>query len=191
MTNIKIKRSDNDDELQTVYKLRDDFIDLEPNRMADLYFMEREKIMDQLGAVFLFSESDEVIGTIRVTPIGYGYTLTEQLLKLHNFRHKFECYSWDVGRLAVKKQCRSPQTLFSCIYLTTKYCLENSLPCEHLLSACNGMAARLYKRFGFNLIASDLSLALTDKSYSIIYVSTHELMLSLSLVAEEPKLAVA
>ncbi|GAC1526766.1 MAG: hypothetical protein NVS2B4_03680 [Ramlibacter sp.] len=116
-----------------------------------------------------FELDGELISTIRTVPMGYGLTLTEELLlQLGDVAPAVVAGDWEVGRLVVARGYRSDvETLRKCMHRSLAY------GCGHaqvgrLYATCTHVLSRLYRRFGFFAFASDVPLRETGKVYTMI-----------------------
>lgn len=122
-----------------------------------------------MGLVFAFELNDQVIGTIRMMPMNHGLTLTEQLLERAGMDRASYPHSWDAGRLVVMPEYRVGQdVLRRCLYLTLQHLIEN-VELQNLLGSCNHVLSRLYRRFGFSVLAPNVLLPGTEKHYTLIH----------------------
>ena len=123
-----------------------------------------------MGLVFAFELNDRLIGTIRLVPLGHGLTLTEQLLHLTDPQALSRWpQAWDAGRLVVAPEYRVGQDVLKrCLHLTLTDLLEHA-DVRHLAGSCTHVLSRLYRRFGFSLVARDVLLPGTEKTYCLIH----------------------
>ena len=122
-----------------------------------------------MGIVLGFELDDELIGTIRIVPIGYGLTLTEQLLPGAGIGAPAASKGdWEVGRLVLAPDHRSDvEALRECLHAAVVYGLEHA-HVRHLYATCTHVLSRLYRRFGFTAFARDVPLPGTGKVYTMI-----------------------
>ena len=134
-----------------------------------------------MGLVFAFELHGQVIGTIRMMPLRYGLTLTEQLLKVASPDSLARWpNSWDAGRLVVAPEYRVGQEVLKrCLYLTLSDLVENT-GVQHLLGSCTHVLSRLYRRFGFAALAQHVPLAGTEKCYTLIHGEVANVALALA-----------
>ncbi|TFZ00929.1 N-acetyltransferase [Ramlibacter henchirensis] len=123
-----------------------------------------------MGRVFAFELHNRLIGTIRLVPLGHGLTLTEQLLQIsHPQALSHWPKAWDAGRLVIAPEYRVGQDVLKrCLHLTLTDLLEHA-DVENLVGSCTHILSRLYRRFGFNLVARDVLLPGTEKTYCLIH----------------------
>jgi N-acyl-L-homoserine lactone synthetase len=131
--------------------------------------------------VFGFELDSELIGTIRIVPLGFQLTLAELLLKhLGQGGPAMEHGRWEVGRLVLAPEFRSDvDALRHCLFLALSYA------CQHtrvtgLYAACTHVLSRLYRRFGFLVHAREVPLAGTAKAYTLIHGGGPQVMAALS-----------
>lgn len=117
-----------------------------------------------------FELDSETIGTIRVVPLGHQLTLTETLLPLlGDAAPLVSRHDWEVGRLVLAPQFRSDvDALRRCLYLSLAYARANARV-DMLYATCTHVLARLYRRFGFSILARDVPLPGTSKTYTLIH----------------------
>ena len=102
-------------------------------------------------------------------PLGYELTLTESL-----YPHAggdvppLGAHDWEVGRLALAPEYRTDvDALRHCLDIALQYaCAATRV--DHLFATCTHVLSRLYRRFGFAVIARDVPLAGTPKTYTLI-----------------------
>lgn len=105
-----------------------------------------------------------------MVPALYGLTLTEQLLERvdPDFRDRWQ-HSWEAGRLVIAPDYRVGQDVLKrCLYLTLVYLMKN-VEIRNLVGSCTHALSRLYRRFGFSVVARDVTLDGMEKSYSLIH----------------------
>ena len=120
--------------------------------------------------MFAFELRGRAIGTIRVVPASHGLTLTEQLLESiePGFRERWP-HSWEAGRLVVAPDYRVGQDVLKrCLHLTLLYMFEH-VEVHNLIGCCTHVLSRLYRRFGFEVIAKEATLPGLDKTYALIH----------------------
>jgi N-acyl-L-homoserine lactone synthetase len=131
--------------------------------------------------VFGFELDGELIGTIRIVPLGYQLTLTEALLpQLGSDAPAIAVGDWEVGRLVLAPDCRSDvETLRHCLYLALQYACAHA-HVTSLFATCTHVLSRLYRRFGFGVFARDVPLLGTEKIYTLIRGAAPDVELALS-----------
>ena len=110
------------------------------------------------------------MGTIRAVPMRHGLTLAEKLLgqALPDAGSMLDD-SWEMGRLVLDPDFRAgPELLRRCLFMGLSF-LHNQARVVNLHAACTPTLARLYRRFGFAVVARDVPLAGTEKSYTLIH----------------------
>lgn len=102
-------------------------------------------------------------------PIGYGLTLTEQLLPEAGPQATAAGQGdWEVGRLVLAPEHRSDvDALRACLHAAVVYGLEHA-HVRHLYATCTHVLSRLYRRFGFTAFAREVPLRGTSKVYTMI-----------------------
>lgn len=75
---------------------------------------------------------------------------------------------WEVGRLILAEGWRSDvEALRHCLCLALDFAIEHAR-IERLHATCTHALSRLYRRFGFSVVARDVPLPGTSKTYSLI-----------------------
>jgi N-acyl-L-homoserine lactone synthetase len=111
----------------------------------------------------------ELIGTIRIVPMGYGLTLTEQLLPHAGPQAPAVGRGdWEVGRLVLSPRYRSDvDALRHCLHAALVHAFRHA-HVSRLYATCTHVLSRLYRRFAFTAFARDVPLAGTGKVYTMI-----------------------
>jgi N-acyl-L-homoserine lactone synthetase len=140
-----------------------------------------------LGFVGAFELDGELIGTIRLVPMGHGLTLTEALVVQVADADPAPAGSrWEVGRLVLSEAHRSDvDALRQCLRLSLEYAHRHAR-IDHLYASCTHVLGRLYRRFAFQSFAAAVSLPGTDKQYTLIHGSTPAVLQALRGVAQRP-----
>ena len=115
-----------------------------------------------------------------MVPARHGLTLTEQLLERLDpgFRERWP-HGWEAGRLVIASDYRVGQDVLKrCLYLTLLHMLEH-VEVHHLLGSCTHALSRLYRRFGFSVVARDATLPGLEKVYSLIHGEVAEVYAAL------------
>jgi N-acyl-L-homoserine lactone synthetase len=122
-----------------------------------------------LGFVFAFELDGELIGTVRMVPMGRQLTLTETLCgQLGDAAPALSPADWEIGRLVLAPEHRSDvNALGRCLYLALTYSCAHTRV-DHYYASCTHVLSRLYRRFEFMAIARDVPLAGTEKVYTLI-----------------------
>ena len=123
-----------------------------------------------MGFVGAFELDGELIGTIRLVPMGHGLTLTEALVAQVPGSDPAPGGSrWEVGRLVLSEAHRSDvEALRQCLRLSLEYAHRHAR-IEHLYASCTHVLGRLYRRFAFSAFASGVALPGSEKQYTLIH----------------------
>lgn len=123
-----------------------------------------------MGVVVAFELEGELVGTVRAVPIGYGLTLVENLRRQAAVEPS-DTYvnGWEMGRLVISPGYRGgPESVRGFLYLSLSF-LDGVSPVGSLHAACTPVLARLYRRFGFRVVAREVPLQGTAKTYTVIH----------------------
>jgi predicted GNAT family N-acyltransferase len=125
--------------------------------------------------VFGFELDGELIGTIRIVPIGWQLTLTETLMpQLGRSAPEIGQGDWEVGRLVLVPEYRSDiDALRHCLKIALDYACAHT-HVRSLVATCTHVLGRLYRRFGFSVFAKDVLLPGTSKAYTLIQGASRE-----------------
>ena len=76
--------------------------------------------------------------------------------------------AWEVGRLVLAPEFRAgPDHLKRCLFLTLEH-LVDTTDIANLFASCTPVLGRLYRRFGFTVLAKD-ACSSPEGSYSLIH----------------------
>lgn len=123
-----------------------------------------------MGITVAFERGREIVGTIRAVPMRFGLTLTEKLLAVARPNTGYATAdSWEMGRLVMDPEYRGgTDSLRRCLFLAVSF-LHETARSGHLHAACTPALARLYRRFGFDVVAEDVPLQGSAKCYTLIH----------------------
>lgn len=110
-----------------------------------------------------------IIGTIRLIPMNQGLAPCEAVLQQQSLLpgHYYED-SWEIGRLVLAPQYRQGQeTLKKCLLLTLLHLVE-TVNIKNGFALCNPVLGRLYRRFGFTVVAKNACEGATG-AFSLIH----------------------
>ncbi|WP_428574356.1 N-acyl amino acid synthase FeeM domain-containing protein [Ramlibacter sp.] len=140
-----------------------------PSRGRRAAIRNGRKKRDEIGFVFAFELDGELIGTIRIVPLGWQLTLTETLLpQLGDDAPALLAGDWEVGRLVLAPEYRSDvDALRHCLLIALDYARAHARV-ERLFATCTHVLGRLYRRFGFSVFAKEVPLLGTSKAYTLI-----------------------
>lgn len=133
--------------------------------------------------MFGFELGGEWIGTIRIVPLGYQLTLTETLVPHAVGVPAIQPGDWEVGRLVLAPEYRTDvDALRHCLQMALQYACQASRV-DHLFATCTHVLGRLYRRFGFEVVAREVPLPGTPKVYTLIRGCSQAVATGLSLRA--------
>jgi hypothetical protein len=116
-----------------------------------------------------FEYNGRLIGTMRAVPIGRGLAPCEAILNRRPpMPDDVLAGAWEIGRLVFAPDCRSGyDSLKSCMQMAFLYLVANA-DFRNGFALCNPPLARLYRRFGFNLLQKDVATTEAG-SFSLIH----------------------
>ncbi len=84
------------------------------------------------------------------------------------FRERW-AHGWEAGRLVIAPDYRVGQDVLKrCLYLTLVHLMKH-VEIQNLVGSCTHALSRLYRRFGFSVVARDVALEGMEKTYSLIH----------------------
>lgn len=119
----------------------------------NLQLADRESLRDEIGVVAAIYRAGEPIATIRFVPSGHGVTGAERL-SAHLGEHPdfLGPGNWEVGRLIVAPDERSPQILGRCLALALAE-IVHTRTVQNFYAIATPTMARLWRRFGMTVVA--------------------------------------
>jgi len=116
--------------------------------------MPFESLRDQVGMVMAIYRGPKLVATLRFVPSGRRLTAAERVRDLV----AGDCEilgegNWEVGRLIVSPEERSPEVLRQCLHLALQT-LVDSHEVQYLYAIATPLMARLWRRVGMHVTAS-------------------------------------
>lgn len=126
-----------------------------------------------------FDWQDTAIGTMRFVPMRGGLSPIEGLLHERPALKPLPAGgNWEFGRLVLDPSYRAgPELLQKCIFLAVSHLLGH-FDCENAYASCNSVLARLYRRFGFTVIADDVKVPGEERPFSLIHARAADVLLA-------------
>jgi hypothetical protein len=123
-----------------------------------------------------FEWGDDFIGTMRFLPMGKGLSPVEGLLRERGAGAAAARGNWEFGRLVLDPRFRAgPELLNKCIFLAVAH-LAREFACGHAFASCTPVLSRLYRRFGFSVVANDVRVPGEEKPYHLIKASIADIL---------------
>ena len=136
-----------------------------------------------------FEWRDEFIGTMRFLPMGKGLSPVEGLLRERGAAALATRGNWEFGRLVLDPAYRAgPELLNKCVFLAVSH-LASEFHCNYAFASCTPVLSRLYRRFGFSVIANDVRVPGDEKPYHLIQASIADVLDSSAGTPAERQLA--
>lgn len=105
-----------------------------------------------------------------------GLTLLEKLVQQHGVDEADLDNSWEFGRLVVHPSYRSgPDLVRRCVFLGA-HCLFQHTDARNIFASCTPVLARLYRRFGFSVLANDVAVDGAGKSFAVIHARVPDVL---------------
>jgi predicted GNAT family N-acyltransferase len=116
--------------------------------------MPYEALRDDVGVVTGLYHRDKLVATMRFVPSGYRLTAAERLgSSVAKLPEVARAGSWEVGRLIVAPDERSPELLHRCLALSLRALARRNEIAGFYAIATFSMA-RLWRRFGMHPVAT-------------------------------------
>lgn len=116
--------------------------------------MPFESVRDDVGFVVAFYRGAKLIATMRFVPSGHRLTAAERVRGgIGGNTEILGTGNWEVGRLIVDPQERSPEVLQRCLSLALQALIEQR-EVVHFYAIATPVMARLWRRFGMHPAAS-------------------------------------
>ncbi|HEX2545451.1 MAG TPA: hypothetical protein VHL79_11260 [Ramlibacter sp.] len=116
--------------------------------------MPYEAMRDEVGVVTAMYRGSELVGTLRFVPSGLDLTAAERLAGgIGDAATKIlGAGSWEIGRLIVAPDERSPEVLTQCLTLALEALMEER-EVERFYAIATPVMARLWRRWGMRPVA--------------------------------------
>lgn len=153
---------------QKVCALRSRYIG--DNPASEENFSAAEALRDSCSYHMAYLNGDEIVGAIRITPLGHGLSFVERVVDVGvYFDHPMD--SFDANRLVLDEKYRGGLHL-SFFFLQTALWLKENTQFRYISALCRGRLAALYVDIGGRVLADDLTWLShqSSRSYSLVYL---------------------
>ncbi|ARO68482.1 GNAT family N-acetyltransferase [Xylella fastidiosa subsp. pauca] len=141
---------DNTQEFEIIKKWRENYIGINPANENDFEYWE--SIREDCSYSFYFYYEEQLVGGVRLTPLGHGIIMGERQLDLLRFI-SVPLEILEVNRLVIEERARGKKIM----YESLQYCF-------HMVP--------LYRRVGATMIHDNLrSKEMPEKEYSLISIN--------------------
>lgn len=152
------------------------------NPAGEERFSDAEALRDTCSYHMAYLDGDEVVGAIRITPLGHGMSFVERVVDL---KQHFPCLmdSFDANRLVLDRQYRGGLHL-KFFLLQVAIWLKANTQFRFISALCSGRLAALYVDIGGCVIADDIiwESPRATRDYSLVHL---ELDTVLSTIKKE------
>lgn len=108
--------------------------------------------------------------------MGKGLSPVEELLRERGAGVLAAKGNWEFGRLVLDPRYRAgPELLSRCVFLAVSL-LAREHACGFAYASCTPVLSRLYRRFGFSVLASDVRVPGEDKPYHLIQAAIPDVL---------------
>jgi hypothetical protein len=113
---------------------------------------------------------------MRFLPMGKGLSPVEGLLRERGHGALATRGNWEFGRLVLDPAYRAgPELLEKCVFLAVSH-LARNFTCGYAFASCTPVLSRLYRRFGFSVIANDVRVPGQEKPYHLIQAAIPDVL---------------
>lgn len=153
---------------ETVKNLRMLYLGENPAQEDD--YECREALRDALSYHLVYLDDDDVVGTLRVTPLGHDISFVERTVDVHaHFLVPTDAF--DANRLVLDERYRGGRHL-RMFLLHAAIWLKANTHLRFISALCRGRLATLYVGLGGRVLAEDVIWATeqAESRYSLIYL---------------------
>ncbi|WP_397451641.1 acetyltransferase [Pseudomonas sp. NA-150] len=140
------------------------------NPASEEYFSDAERLRDTCSYHMAYLDGEEVVGAIRITPMGHGMSFVEQVVDVTPyFANPID--SFDANRLVLDEKYRGGLHL-RFFLLQTAIWLKGNTQFRHISALCRGRLAALYVDIGGRILSDDITWRTLHSSrrYSLVYL---------------------
>jgi hypothetical protein len=166
---LSVRVIDHANELfESVQQLRRRYLGTNPAMEDD--FERREQLRDALSYHLVYLDNDEVVGTLRVTPLGHGVSFVERAVNvLIYFQQPTDAF--DANRLVLDERYRGGRHL-RLFLLQAAIWLKANTHLRFISALCRGQLAALYVGLGGRMLVDDVTWTgeQVERHYSLVYL---------------------
>lgn len=108
--------------------------------------------------------------------MGKGLSSLEDLLRERGAGALAARGNWEFGRLVLDPAYRAgPELLSRCIFLAVSLLVRDHA-CGYAFASCTPVLSRLYRRFGFSVLANDVRVPGEEKPYHLIQAAIPDVL---------------
>lgn len=153
---------------EKVHTLRSRYIGDNPAGEESYY--DAETLRDHHSYHMVYLDRDEVVGAIRITPLGHGISFVERTVEVGAY-FTYPMDSFDANRLVLDERYRGGLHL-RLFLLKTAIWLKANTQFRYISALCRGRLAALYVDIGGRVLADDITWKNLQSSrhYSLVYL---------------------
>jgi hypothetical protein len=140
------------------------------NPASEESFSDVEALRDTYSYHMAYLDGDEIVGAIRITPLGHGMSFVERVVNVgHYFAHPMD--SFDANRLVLDEKYRGGLHL-RLFLLHTAIWLKANTQFRFISALCQGRLVSLYVDIGGHVLADDITWKShqSSRNYSLIHL---------------------
>ena len=133
-------------------------------------FSDAETLRDMHSYHMAYFDGPEIVGAIRITPLGHGISFVERAIDLENyFVHPME--SFDANRLVLDEKYRGGVHL-RFFLLQTAIWIKGNTQFRYISALCRGRLAALYVDIGGSVLSENITwtAGASSRDYSLIHL---------------------
>lgn len=121
--------------------------------------------------------------------MGRGLSPVEEALRERGAGSLAARGNWEFGRLVLDPRYRAgPEMLERCVFLAVSH-LVSEFACGYAFASCTPVLSRLYRRFGFSVLANDVRVPGEEKPYHLIQAPISDVLMASASTDAERTLA--
>ncbi|KTB98502.1 MULTISPECIES: hypothetical protein [Pseudomonas syringae group] len=140
------------------------------NPASEECFADVEALRDNCSYHLVYMDGEEVVGAIRITPLGHGMSFVERVIDVgQHFTHPMD--SFDANRLVLDEKYRGGSHLRSFL-LKTAVWLKANTAFRYISALCRGRLVALYTDIGGVVLVDDITWTShrSMRDYSLVYL---------------------
>lgn len=158
-------------EFERLKDWRSSYIGENPANEPDFAFWE--SVRDNCSYTFAFYQQDQLVGGVRLTPLGHGVTMAERQLNLGGLLPRD---ALEVNRLVIDEGFRGRGVMSEALVTCFRWAKHNTTH-AHLVAVCVPRMVPLYERVGATLLATDIPCpSVQEKKYALINLKLENLL---------------
>lgn len=133
-------------------------------------FPDTEALRDACSYHMAYLDGDEIVGAIRITPLGHGMSFVERVVEVRD-HFAYPMDSFDANRLVLDEKYRGGMHL-RMFLMQTAIWLKAHTQFKYISALCRGRLAALYVDIGGQVLADTITWTnrQSSRDYSLVYL---------------------